>query len=891
MAETISLTLNGSPKKLTAEIESSALEAIRDQTGMTGTKLVCGSGACGACTILVDGRAQCACLTPAVQLEGKNVQTVEAHAQDALHPVQKAFLAHDGLQCGYCTPGFINEGIAFYDHWRKRHGKQRPDREEVAEAMAGHLCRCGAYIGIYAAIAAACAGDFDGPGMPEYQRVDGIDKVTGKAVYTTDVKLPGQLIGAIYRSPFPHARVSNIDLSAARSMPGVKAAIVLKKDATLRYEGEPIAAVAAETHAQAQAAIAAIRADFEALEFVTDGVASRRNKEINLVPEDKKEIPVASEGPAFPGSWDHNVRQTKFSLTSSKKGKAKRKVRDMQTGINSFAATFLTPTQFHTTLEPHCAVADWKENGKLTVYTSTQAVYFLAKDIAKHYDLKEENVEVIAEHVGGAFGSKLTLRTEALTAIDLSREAGAPVEVIYSRAEELLETGFRPPAEIEIKITSDSDGQNPAFRMDAYGSSGLAIGSNIADIAGLNYTGIAKSLQDYDVLTNFSPGCAFRAPGGPAAAFALEQAIDQLAHQLELAPIAFRRVWEEHEGYKALFDWVEGQALWKGRGASGRQQGRFRKGVGVAFGAWFHFYMPSAEVEVSAGPDGLSVSNAVQDMGQGAKSVLARAVADVFGVAPTTVRVIAGRSQLTTGPTSGGSRTAASIYPAAYEAAVALRDRLVTAIVKKQSLSDAQAETGGIRHSGGRMRWNEIFSEIGTVTERAKRGRNKGFTALGALPLAQGLRFGQHRSYGVYVIEVEVDTLLGKVRCTQVRGALRAGRIFVKSGARSQAYGGVIQGIGHALYEDRALCPTTGRILSRGLEDYRVPGIGDTPEIQVDFIEEGFEKAKQQGIGIAELCTVPVAGAIANAVYNATGWRPLKAPILPEDVLAGLAGI
>ena len=134
-----------------------------------------------------------------------------------------------------------------------------------------------------------------------------------------------------------------------------------------------------------------------------------------------------------------------------------------------------------------------------------------------------------------------------------------------------------------------------------------------------------------------------------------------------------------------------------------------------------------------------------------------------------------------------------------------------------------------------------------------------------------------------------MDTLLGKVRVTQVRGAMRVGKIHVKPLAESQCYGGVIQGIGHALYEERSSCPTTGRLLGRGLEDYRIPGIGDTPEMKIDFIEEGFDLAKEKGIGIAELCTVPVAGGVANAVFNATGWRPMEAPILPEKVLAGLA--
>lgn len=889
MSEKISTLLNGKPHTFHAELETPAIDLIRNQAGLTGTKLVCGSGACGACTVLVDGEARCACLMPGVQMDGKNIQTVEGHGEKELHPIQKAFLAHDALQCGYCTPGFINEGVAFYDTWRAEKGKRRPSRAEIAEALAGHLCRCGAYQGIFNAVAAACAGDFDDSKMPTYYRVDAVAKVSGAAKYTTDYQLPGQLVGAIYRSPFPHARMSNLDISKAERMPGVKAVVVLKKDDTCRYEGEAIVAVAAETEDQAHQAALAVKADFEPLDFVVDPKEARKKSCPVIVPEDKKAIGVASEGPPFPGAWEGNLRRTRFSLTSSHKGRVKRELeKTADIPENCFHGSFTTPTQFHTPFEPHCTVADWRADGKLTVYASTQAVYFLAKDIAKHFGLKDEQVEVVADYIGGAFGSKLTFRTETLTAIELSRAAKAPVAVIYNRAEELLETGFRPPGEMEVDIASDPDGKNAAFEMHAYGSSGLAFGSNIADVAGMNYTGIAKKLQDYDVLTNFSPGCAFRAPGGPAACFALEQSIDQLAHQLKMDPVAFRRVWEEHEGYKALFDWVDAQELWRNRKASGSQTGRFRKGVGVAFGAWFHFFMPSAEVEVELRPEGLVVSNAVQDMGQGSKSVLAQAVAEVFGIASQNVRVEAGRSTYSIGPTSGGSRTATSIFPAAQEAAEKVRARLL-GLAEKQGFEGSEFKETGIQHRDGLWTWEEILKGGSAIKEKARRGPNKGVNPLGLLPLAQGLSIGKDRGYGVYVIEVEVDSLLGKVRVTQVRGAMRVGKIHVRALAESQCYGGVIQGIGHALYEDRSVDPNTGRLLTRGLEDYRIPGIGDTPDIQVDFIEQGFEFAKGKGIGLAELCTVPVAGAVANAVFNATGWRPMTAPILPERVLAGLS--
>lgn len=300
-----------------------------------------------------------------------------------------------------------------------------------------------------------------------------------------------------------------------------------------------------------------------------------------------------------------------------------------------------------------------------------------------------------------------------------------------------------------------------------------------------------------------------------------------------------------------------------------------------------HLYMPSAVVEVEASPAGFVVRNAVQDMGQGSRTVLAEAVANVFGIVRNSVKVEIGFSNYPIGPTSGGSRTTATIYPAAHEAAEKLRDGILKAVSRKLGLSDAKAAPGGIAHSGGKMPWEEAIKNIELLQERVTRGHNDGFNPMGLMPLDQGMEVGQNRGYGVYIIAVDVQET-GRVRVEEVRGAMRVGKVHVPQIAVNQCQGGVVQGIGHVLYEDRALCNVSGRVLSRGLEDYRIPGIGDIPPIQIDFIEDGFEMVKQKGIGLAELCTVPVAGAVGNAIFNATGYRPLTAPVTPERILAGI---
>ncbi len=223
--------INGQPHEFEHRFDETAVEVLRDRLGLTGTKLVCGSGVCGACTVLVGGEPVVSCLLPAARMADAPVTTIEGMSAGGLHPVQRAFMASEALQCGYCTPGFVVEAAAFHDRWRARHGATEPSRRAIAEALTGHLCRCGAYEGIYTAVSAACRGEFDG-GDASPSRVDAEPKVTGAAVYAADIRLPGQLEGRIVRSPHPHAKVTEVDTAEARAMDGVLAAVAASSAAT-----------------------------------------------------------------------------------------------------------------------------------------------------------------------------------------------------------------------------------------------------------------------------------------------------------------------------------------------------------------------------------------------------------------------------------------------------------------------------------------------------------------------------------------------------------------------------------------------------------------------------------------------------------------------------------
>src|SRR5437868_8482977 len=240
------MRINGRVEPLPDDPESLLIDVVRDALNLTGTKLVCGAGVCGACTVLVDGEPVVSCLMPARSVAGKSVTTIEGIGSATLHPVQKAFMAHDALQCGFCTPGFIVEAAAFCDRWRAAKGTATPSREEIGAALSGHLCRCGAYEGIFNAVAAACAGQFDGRDI-QPPRVEAGAKVTGSAKYTVDIKHDGQIEGVILRSNMAHAKITKVDLAPALAISGVAAAVsLLGEDDVVRFVGAPIAAVAAK---------------------------------------------------------------------------------------------------------------------------------------------------------------------------------------------------------------------------------------------------------------------------------------------------------------------------------------------------------------------------------------------------------------------------------------------------------------------------------------------------------------------------------------------------------------------------------------------------------------------------------------------------------------------
>jgi xanthine dehydrogenase YagR molybdenum-binding subunit len=889
------MTINGRVAPLPDDLDAMLIDVVRDDLDLTGTKLACGAGVCGACTVLVDGAPVASCLMPARAAADKTVTTVEGIGAENLHPVQKAFMAHDALQCGFCTPGFIVEAAAFHDRWRAARGNAAPSREEIGAALSGHLCRCGAYDGIFSAVAAACAGQFDGRETAS-PRVEARDKVTGSAKYTVDIRHDGQLEGVILRSQIAHGKIGDLDFAPALALPGVKAAIsLLAEDRIVRFVGQPIAAVAAKDRKTALAAISAIRISSERLPAVIGLDEARKpNAPIVFEKADRKKAGNVSEGGGSPAPWKGNIRGP--SAAFSQKPKQVRSWVESARQTNDpllVEGVFRTGTQAHSCLEPHATVAHF-DGDRLIVHASTQSVFHLMELIAKRYKLDHDKVQVTADHVGGGFGSKGSLGVETTTAIDLARAAKAPVRIAYDRHEELSVTGYRPAAEVKIAMLPSEQGELKALSVTAYADTGAATNSTIAALARLIYPAQAKELADFDVISNLPPGAAFRGPGGPPMSFAVEQAIDEAALRMKVDPIELRKRWDTDPNRRRLYDWALGLDVWRNRKSPGEQSGRYRRGVGVATGYWLYLWQPGSKVEVSVKGGRLIASTATQDIGTGSRSVIANTVAREFGLEPHEVEVRIGDSRLPEGPSSTGSRTTASVVPPT-----------LLAIAKLKATIEKNAKRKPA--PGSNAPWREMLAASPDLTATSVRPEDSKRMAPGVeSPLKQvgilgwifgfmmrrmsNLAIGAGVPSSVQVIEVEVDTWLGHVRVVNVHTGIAVGKVAAPALARSQAAGSVIQGIGYALYEAREIDARTGDVLSGGLEDYRIPGISDTPIIDVHFDEVGFDHVLGGSVGIGEVATVPTSPAVANAIHNAVGIRLTELPIRPDRLISALKG-
>src|SRR5512135_764173 len=696
-------------------------------------------------------------------------------------------------------------------------------------------------------------------------RVDGLAKASGRAKYPSDVRPEGTLFGVMLYSPYAHAKVKSIDTRAATSMPGVKAIHVIAKVGTvLRYHGDDIAAVAAEAEEQARDAARAIKVEYEVLpHVVTEAQAMADGAPVivrggNL----RKARAITKEDP-----------ETKQSPEAALAG-----------ADVTIEATYALPVITHVCLEPHGLTAKWEGGDRLVAWSSTQSVKNTAGELAQTFEIPETNVTVLTEVMGGGFGSKFGADIWGRTAAQLSKEAGGrPVTLFLDRIQEHLAAGNRPSAAGRVKLGATKDGKLVALVAETWGTGGVSRGAQFP--LPYIYHVPASSRSHSDVFLNGGEARAMRAPGHPQGCAIMEAAMDDLADRLGIDPLEFRLKNLPEQDFKTPIYEAElalGAELigWKGRrkprGRSGK--GPIKRGLGVALHTWGGGGQTDKKVTCIINPDGsVEVRSATQDIGTGARTVLAIIAAEVLGLKVSDITSNIGNSSFPPGQSSGGSTTTASMGPPTLTAVRQARDALFQKIAPALDAkpSELSLEDGRLWVDGAaKMAWKDACRKLGMMPIEATGGFEPGLSSVGV----GGCQFA----------EVSVDTETGAVRVHTIVAIQDSGLIIDRLTWESQVYGGVIMGLNYGLFEERVMDPVTGVMLNPDMELYKLAGASDIPTIVVRAYEPPDQKARGV-IGVGEPPTISTAAALANAVTNAIGVRVAQWPMSPRNVLNALA--
>ncbi len=634
------------------------------------------------------------------------------------------------------------------------------------------------------------------------------------------------LHGVILRSPYAHAQVQSIDVSAAVSHPGVHAIrIVARPDdpaaSILRYVGQPVVALAATTLAIADEALRRIKVDYKPLPLVVDLEAARQ-----------PHAPLVFEAGYEPGGDRSGYpAPTGLPLKGNIRGPAVSRRGDLDQGFAEadvvLDAEYSTQVQTHCCIETHGIVADWRDDG-LTVYMSTQFTAGIRHELAEAFKLPMSRVRVVVDGMGGGFGSKTPLGNYAQFAVALSRDAKVPVRLCLHRDEEQMDSAIGPAVRQRIRLGARRDGTLSALAVESYGTAGVGLGAGSGNFAeGLYACTNFQSLQ-HDVFINAGPGCAMRAPGNTQGAFALEQTIDELAERLNIDPLELRdRIDPARYGDRGARSASQGIG-WNKRHASSTDAGPIKRGIGMAQSFWMANVQINASCEVRILRDGsVEVLSSVQDIGTGISTVLAQTVAEVLGLTAAQITVRIGDTDFPAGPPSHGSRTTASMTPPARTAAWrALKMLIDLAAPRLNAAADDLAVKGGrifVRNDESR---SIGFAEAAALmrTDQISVIASRADDYEGFLKRMGDAALAQQALGGVQFAEVSVDTETGVVRVERVVAVHDCGRPMNPQQIESQIHGGVLMGMSYALYEERILDPpyrADGECQSRAIQGCR----------------------------------------------------------------------
>jgi xanthine dehydrogenase YagR molybdenum-binding subunit len=694
-------------------------------------------------------------------------------------------------------------------------------------------------------------------------RVDGVQRARGEAPYTADLQLPGMLHTAVLRSPYARARVTSIDLDAGRAARGVRAVLGPGDIDALTdepgYVGHAVAAIAAETFGLAQAALEELGVEWEVLEPLLEP--------------------------------DEAVRRESFvsDVKNYERGNFERGVAE---GDAVVEAEYRTQVVLHNSMETHQAVCHWEDDG-ITIYISTQYIWGIRDAMAGQLELPPDKVRVICHAMGGGFGAKNSPGDYTPIAAELARRTARPVKCALTRREENIAAGNRNATIQRLTAAAKSDGTLVALGgefVNAIGYSGWSA-STEGPMKMLYACDNVRTVQ-YPAKLNLPPMAAFRAPGFVEGTFGLECLLDELAAKLDIDPLELRRrnyassdrVDDRPFSSKNLEEcYRRAEPHWAKRDeVRARSAGPWKHGIGLASQIWYGGGGPPSYAWIRVGEDGRAqVVTAMQDIGTGTRTAMAQIAAEELGVPVEHVQVSLGDSAR--GPfasISAGSSTVPSMGPAVRSAAADAKRQLIEIAAQRFHLEERvlDIKNGQIVSSDGSS-W-----PLTEITGLLEDGQILGKGARGPNPAGM-----QVLTFGVQIAEVAVDVETGEVRVDKIVAIHDVGRVINTLGASSQVDGGIIQGVGHTLSEERITDPATGSILTRTLDAYKMPTIADVPEIVTELVDVPDPHLTNLGAkGLGEPPIVPVAAAIANAIRDATGADVRSLPITREEMLRAL---
>ncbi|MGE3065029.1 MAG: molybdopterin-dependent oxidoreductase [Hyphomicrobiaceae bacterium] len=908
---TINLTVNGARCAVAADPFASLADTLRNGLGLTGTKIGCDAGDCGACTVLLDDEQVCACLVATGQADGARIATVEGPGPDGLTDrLRAAFLAHGAAQCGICTPGMLMAATALLARHRA------PARAEVEDAIGGVLCRCTGYLKIVDAVLAAAApaphrteispGPVVGQRLP---RADGVPKVAGTDRFGADAAPADALWLRAIRSPHARATFTLGDLDRFRRDHGLEAVLTAADvpgensfGIFAHLKDQPILAPGAVRYrGEAVLALVGTRAAVEAVDAADIPIAWQPRDAIAGI-----DAALADNAPLLHAHAAGNIL-TRGYLECG----------DVAAGHAAAAATaegtFETSFVEHAYIEPEAGYAlpvganPDKDPDRIEIWACTQAPHMDLEDVARALGIGKDRVRIIPSACGGGFGGKLDVSVQPLLAVAAWR-LKRPVRMVYSRIESMASSTKRHPAAIRARASADRDGRLTAYEMTgdfntgAYASWGPTVANRVPVHAHGPYRVPNVRNATRAIHTNEPPAGAFRGFGVPQAAIANETLMDDLAEMLGLDRWSIRRINALGHGDRTASgqvlaasaglpqcldalkpDWDAALARAKAHNAA--SDGRLRRGAGIAC-MWYgcgntSLSNPSA-MRVTLAADGrLTLWNGAVDIGQGSTTVLLQICADALGLPPQAFRVVVGDTDLT--PDAGKTSASRQTFVSGKAVELAGRDLRRQVLQLANAGPDATLTLDGTRLIIGGTRTVDLaalprLDDSGTVLQ----GHGSYDPPTSMLDArGQGVPYATY-GFAAQVAEVAVDVALGTVKVLAIAAAHDVGRAINPTLTEGQIHGGIAQGLGLALMEEYL----PGR--TENLHDYLIPTAGDMPPVKIHLIEDPEPEGPYGAKGVGEPALVATAPAILGAIRHATGVTMRKVPVLPHRLWAAL---